>query len=182
MRSTTTVTPAPSTTGPATGAVADPVVDPRAAGAEVAGCACGPTRRQLLRGTGAAAGALAGVGALAACSGQTPSPQEAAESVSSAEAGTVVVALADVPVGGAVAAKIGGQDVLVTQPTEGEVHAFSAICTHEGCAVTPGEGELVCPCHQSRYALTDAAVLGGPAPAPLPAIDVEVSGQDVVVT
>ncbi|MCZ2263535.1 ubiquinol-cytochrome c reductase iron-sulfur subunit [Isoptericola sp. QY 916] len=69
----------------------------------------------------------------------------------------------------------------MTQPTQGEVHAFSAICTHAGCTVAPGEGELLCPCHQSRYALTDAAVLGGPAPEPLPAIQVEVSGEDVVL-
>lgn len=144
-------------------------------------CACGPTRRQLLRGTGAAAGALAGAGVLAACAEQKPTPQEAASSASAAGAGTVVVALADVPVGGAVAAKVGGQDVLVTQPTQGEVHAFSAICTHAGCTVAPGEGELLCPCHQSRYALTDAAVLGGPAPEPLPAIQVEISGEDVVL-
>ncbi|MEU2201209.1 Rieske (2Fe-2S) protein [Isoptericola sp. NPDC019482] len=176
MRRTTTVTPAPSES-PADLPAGSPV-QPDAQGAR---CACGPSRRQLLRGTGAAAGALAGAGMVAACSDQTPSPQEAADSASAAEPGTVVVALADVPVGGAVAAKVGGQDVLVTQPTEGEVHAFSAICTHEGCAVTPGEGELLCPCHQSRYALTDAAVLGGPAPEPLPAIQVEVSGDDVVL-
>ncbi|MCK9795507.1 Rieske (2Fe-2S) protein [Isoptericola sp. 4D.3] len=173
MRSTTTETSArpqtPTAAGEGTGS--------RAA----AECACGPTRRQLLRGTGVAAGALAGVGVVAACSEPAPSPEEAAESARSAGAGTVVVALADVPVGGAVAAKVSGQDVLVTQPAEGEVHAFSAICTHAGCTVTPGEGELVCPCHQSRYALADAAVLGGPAPEPLPAIEVTVEGQDVVL-
>ena len=144
-------------------------------------CACGPSRRQVLRGSGALAGAVAGAGVLAACSDPAPSPEEAAEAASSAGAGTVVVALADVPVGGAVSAKVEGQDVLVTQPTEGEVHAFSAICTHAGCTVAPGDGELLCPCHQSRYALTDAAVLGGPAPEPLPAIQVEVSGDDFVL-
>ncbi|MFD6175946.1 MULTISPECIES: Rieske (2Fe-2S) protein [unclassified Isoptericola] len=145
------------------------------------GCACGFTRRQVLRGTGVAAGAVAGAGVLAACAEQKPTPEQAAASASAAGPGTVVVALADVPVGGAVSAKVAGQDVLVTQPTEGEVHAFSAICTHAGCTVAPGDGELVCPCHQSRYALADAAVLGGPAPEPLPAIQVEVSGSDVVL-
>lgn len=142
---------------------------------------CGTTRRQLLRGTGAAAGVLVGAGILAACSEERPDPQTSAESAGAAGAGTVVVALADVPVGGAVAAKVGGQDVLVTQPTEGEVHAFSAVCTHAGCTVTAGDGELLCPCHQSRYALADAEVLGGPAPEPLPSIEVEVSGTDVVL-
>jgi len=168
---------------PSVPAVSDDAADAASAAvsAAVPACACGPTRRQLLRGTGAAAGALAGAGVLAACAEQKPTPQEAASSASAAGAGTVVVALADVPVGGAVAAKVGGQDVLVTQPTQGEVHAFSAICTHAGCTVAPGEGELLCPCHQSRYALTDAAVLGGPAPEPLPSIGVEISGEDVVL-
>ncbi|MEN5074331.1 Rieske (2Fe-2S) protein [Isoptericola cucumis] len=151
--------------------------------APAAPCAgpCSTTRRQLLRGTGVAVGAVAGAGVLAACTEERPDPGASAESAGAAGAGTVVVALADVPVGGSVAAKVGGQDVLVTQPTEGEVHAFSAVCTHEGCTVTPGDGELLCPCHQSRYALTDAGVLGGPAPEPLPSIEVEVSGTDVVL-
>ncbi|GAA1733134.1 hypothetical protein GCM10009809_30730 [Isoptericola hypogeus] len=142
---------------------------------------CGTTRRQLLRGAGVAAGAVVGVGVVAACGEESPDPGDAAESAGEAGSGTVVVALADVPVGGSVAATVGGQDVLVTQPAEGEVHAFSAICTHEGCAVKPGDGELLCPCHQSRYALEDAAVLGGPAPEPLAPIEVTVSGGDVVL-
>ncbi|MFE6969894.1 Rieske (2Fe-2S) protein [Isoptericola sp. NPDC057653] len=167
-------TPLPSSTMPRT-------PSPTPTAEAVRACACGPTRRQLLRGTGVLAGAVAGAGVLAACVEQKPTPQQAAASASAAGAGTVVVALADVPVGGAVSAKVAGQDVLVTRPTEGEVHAFSAICTHAGCTVAPGDGELVCPCHQSRYALTDAAVLGGPAPEPLPAIQVEVSGSDVVL-
>jgi len=160
-----------------------PDSSPRPAGAaDAAGCAgCGPSRRQVLRGAGAAAGVVAGAGALAACTEPGPDPQDAAASAGSAGAGTVVVALADVPVGGAVSAKVGGQDVLVTQPADGEVHAFSAICTHAGCTVAPGDGELRCPCHQSRFALEDAAVLGGPAPEPLAAIEVVVSGADVVL-
>src|SRR5690606_8131433 len=104
--------PAPAVAGP------DPAVArPGAA------CACGPTRRQVLRGTGAVAGALAGAGVLAACAERRLTPQEAAASASAVGPGTVVVALADVPVGGAVAATVGGHDVLVTQPAAGEVHA-----------------------------------------------------------
>lgn len=140
-----------------------------------------PDRRTVLRGAGATAGAVVGAGILAACGQGRPEPGDAAASAEAAGAGTVVVALADVPVGGAVAATVGDQDVLVTRPAEDEVHAFSAVCTHAGCTVAPGDGELVCPCHQSRYALTDAAVLGGPAPEPLAPVTVTVSGQDVVL-
>ncbi|WP_205710880.1 ubiquinol-cytochrome c reductase iron-sulfur subunit [Isoptericola sp. BMS4] len=146
-----------------------------------AGACAAPSRRQVLRGAGAAAGAVAGAGLLAACTEGRQEPGDAAASAEAEGSGTVVVALADVPVGGAVAATVGGQDVLVTRTAEDEVHAFSAVCTHAGCTVAPGEGELVCPCHQSRYALADAAVLGGPAPEPLAVVDVTVSGQDVVL-
>jgi Rieske Fe-S protein len=141
---------------------------------------CGATRRQVLRGAGVAAGTVAGAAVLAACS-EGNDPGEPADAVSSAGAGTVVIALADVPVGGAAAAEVAGQPVLVTQPVEGEVHAFSAICTHEGCQVVPGEGELECPCHLSRFALEDAAVLGGPAQEPLGEVSVTVADGDVVL-
>ncbi|GAB4085138.1 Rieske (2Fe-2S) protein [Myceligenerans cantabricum] len=144
------------------------------------------TRREILRGAGVASGVLVGGTALVACSGGADEPagegDPAGEDGAGQGAGGVVVALADVPVGGAVAATIDGEDVLVTQPVEGEVHAFSAICTHQGCTVTPGDGDLACPCHQSHYALTDAAVLSGPAPEPLPEVPVTVDGDDVVVS
>ncbi|WP_159798674.1 QcrA and Rieske domain-containing protein [Puerhibacterium puerhi] len=135
------------------------------------------TRRRVLVGGAGVAGACL----LAACTEQRPTPQGEATALGSLEPGTRVVALADVPVGGAVSATLDGHDVLVTQPAEGLVHLFSAICTHAGCTVQPADGELDCPCHGSRFALTDAAVLGGPAPEPLPEIPVQVSGDDVVL-
>lgn len=141
----------------------------------------GVTRREILRGAGTASGALVGGVALAACAGGGEGPADT-NGAGQLEPGVVVVALADVPVGGAVSATVDGQKVLVTQPVEGEVHAFSAICTHQGCPVEPGDGELACPCHGSRYALTDAAVLAGPAPEPLPEITVVVDGGDVVTS
>jgi Rieske Fe-S protein len=141
---------------------------------------CCLTRRQVLRGAGAAAGTVVGASVLAACAESTD-PGQATESLRSADAGTVVIALADVPVGGAASAEVNGQPVLVTQPAEGEVHVFSAVCTHEGCTVMPGEGELECPCHRSRFTLEDAAVLGGPAPEPLGEVSVTVVDGDVVL-
>jgi cytochrome b6-f complex iron-sulfur subunit len=140
-----------------------------------AGC----TRRQVLRGATLTAGTVATAGVLAACS-PGADPQGSPEDAASASA-QVVVPLADVPVGGAVSAQVGDVDVLVTQPTEGEVHVFSAVCTHQGCAVVPGDGVLECPCHRSVFALTDAAVQSGPAPEPLGEIPVEVVDGDVVV-
>ncbi|MBE1876475.1 Rieske (2Fe-2S) protein [Myceligenerans pegani] len=142
------------------------------------------TRREILRRAGVTSGTLVGGVALAACSGGGEEPAATSGAGQGTGGGTdgVVVPLADVPVGGAVSATIDGQEVLVTQPVEGEIHAFSAICTHQGCTVAPGDGELACPCHGSRYALTDAAVLAGPAPEPLPEIAVVVDGDDVVTS
>ena len=60
----------------------------------------------------------------------------------------------------------------------GELVAFSAICTHASCAVTEwnaGSSQLVCPCHASVYsARQDGAVVGGPAPRPLPSLPLKI--------
>ena len=62
----------------------------------------------------------------------------------------------------------GDPDILVRQP-HGALAAHSAICTHAGCTVEYGGGQLVCPCHGSIFDATTGAVLQGPAATPLPA-------------
>jgi Rieske Fe-S protein len=91
------------------------------------------------------------------------------------------VALGDVPVGGGVV--LGDQNVVVTQPVAGTVKAFSTVCTHAGCAVADvADGTINCPCHGSRFAIADGAVIGGPAPRPLPAVPVSLRDGQVVLT
>ena len=71
--------------------------------------------------------------------------------------------------------------VLLTQPSDGVVVAFSATCTHQGCTVRPGAGTLLdCPCHGSEFDGATGAVLKGPAAEPLPAVAVAVEGDQVV--
>jgi cytochrome b6-f complex iron-sulfur subunit len=144
----------------------------------------GPTRRAVLAGSGAGA-ALA---ALAACGGTPPSgtrggtddvADEGTGGGAGVAAGQVLARTDDVPVGGAVGVTVDGAQLLVTQPEEGTFAAFSAVCTHQACTVAPGEGELVCPCHASRYDLATGEVLGGPAPSPLPEVDVTVESGEV---
>lgn len=74
-----------------------------------------------------------------------------------------LVQVSEVPVGGAVATSApDGSRVLVTQPVQGEVLAFSAVCPHEGCSVAPDDDRLSCPCHGSQFSLA-GQVTRGPA-------------------
>jgi nitrite reductase/ring-hydroxylating ferredoxin subunit len=153
-------------------------------------CAC-LGRRRLLGGAaalGLAAPILAACGSSSDASSSTDgsgggsgpsSPGNGGGSGGSGSSGAGLVATADVPVGGGVILQ--GQKVVVTQPTKGDFHAFSAVCTHQGCIVASiSGGTITCPCHGSQYSIKDGSVLGGPAPAPLPGVKVTVKGGEVV--
>ena len=145
------------------------------------------SRRNVILAGGSTAAAVA----LAACSstpdtGAVPANQAPTDATgsgtepSSAATPTEVAKLADIPVGGGIAATLDGQPILLAQPTEGTVVAFSAICTHKGCKVEPAATEFDCPCHQSRYDLATGEVLGGPAPRALDPVTVTVDGDSVL--
>ena len=77
-----------------------------------------------------------------------------------------IIATKKVPVGGGVV--IPAKKVVVTQPTKGRFHVFSAICTHQGCTVGGVENDVIeCPCHGSEYSAQTGHVVRGPAPRPL---------------
>jgi len=85
-----------------------------------------------------------------------------------------------VPVGGGVI--LPDQDAVVTQPTKGQFKAFTATCTHMQCQVgTVSGGEIICPCHGSRFSITDGSPVSGPATQPLAAKKVAVRGGRVTV-
>ncbi|MFF3494338.1 Rieske (2Fe-2S) protein [Streptomyces sp. NPDC002795] len=85
-----------------------------------------------------------------------------------------------IPVGGG---KIFPDDkVVVTQPAEGDFKAFSAVCTHQGCAVKDVSGGTInCPCHGSKFKVTDASVAGGPATRPLDTRQIKVTGDSITL-
>jgi Rieske Fe-S protein len=87
----------------------------------------------------------------------------------------------EVPVGGGKIFE--AEKVVVTQPTEGEFKAFSAVCTHEGCVVREVKGQDInCTCHHSRFSTVDGSVLKGPATRPLEGLKVSVSGDDLIIS
>lgn len=59
--------------------------------------------------------------------------------------------------------------------------AFGAVCTHLGCVAywKPDENILFCPCHLGKFDPNTGAVISGPPPSPLPAIDIIVKDGDV---
>ncbi|CAM5700169.1 MULTISPECIES: Rieske (2Fe-2S) protein [Streptomyces] len=130
-------------------------------------------RRTVLAAGAAGAAALAtGCGSSdGGGDGTSPAPSAPGDATDGAE----LARTADIPVGGGTVFK--ERKVVVTQPTEGEFKAFSAVCTHASCLVsTVRDGTINCPCHGSRFSITDAAVEAGPATRPLPAEQISVSG------
>lgn len=70
--------------------------------------------------------------------------------------------------GGAVTLRVAGepQNLLVMHPRGTQYAVVSNTCTHSGCPLGFQDGEAICPCHLSRFAL-DGRVMHPPARAPL---------------
>jgi Rieske Fe-S protein len=69
-------------------------------------------------------------------------------------------------------AVLSDRHIALYRDDEGQVHALSSVCTHEGCDVEWNDEEKVwdCPCHGSRFGPM-GDVLIGPAVEPLPPVD-----------
>ena len=75
---------------------------------------------------------------------------------------------------GPVAAQAGDTPVLLVREAGGAIAAIHDRCSHRGCSLATGsveDGAIECPCHGSRFRLSDGEVLRGPATAPQPAFD-----------
>lgn len=147
-----------------------------------------PRRAVLITG-----GALGAAGVLAACGGSGSDSAAAGGDTANASsapasggtsAGTdsaaVLGPVTDVAVGSGVV--YDGPKVVVTQPTEGDIRGFTAVCPHQGCLVSEvTNNEILCPCHGSLFSAEDGAVIQGPATTGLAAVPVAVVDGDVVL-
>jgi Rieske Fe-S protein len=130
-----------------------------------------PTRRIVFQGLGALGTAVA----LAGCGTDNGGGDE----VATPDAGTELAKASDIPVGGGLI--LTDEKVVITQPSEGEFKAFTAVCTHQSCIVANVSDTINCTCHGSKFSLQDGSVTGGPAPSALEEIDITQDG-DVILT
>ena len=138
-----------------------------------------------------------GLPVLAACSGSdgsdvatdpnTPSPSSTPTASESAEASPsetpsvdAFAQVSDIEVGGGT---IFAEDqVVITQPSDGEFKCFSAVCTHQGCIVSSvSDGTINCECHGSAFSIADGSVVTGPATAPLAEEQITVEGDAITL-
>ncbi len=120
---------------------------------------------QALGFTAALTGAIAGVSLL--LRGAVPTRAKAA-AVSNAVADSASLAAGD-----AIRVTADGVPALVIRGVEGELTAFSAVCTHAGCDVAWRDGEIRCPCHHARFDPATGEPTRGPARTPLTPLSVE---------
>jgi Rieske Fe-S protein len=116
-------------------------------------------------------------------SGQSASPQQASGQPSSPQPGSgqppSLALTSDVPVGGGKI--LADKKIVITQPRAGSFEAFSAVCTHLGCTVSSVSGGTInCPCHGSKFSVTNGSVVAGPAPSPLAPVGIKVQGTSIV--
>ena len=87
-----------------------------------------------------------------------------------------------VPANGGIVVNLPAGHVVLLD-ADGELRAFSAVCTHLGCIVKwqPTEHHAIyCECHGGMFT-REGNVVGGPPPRPLPQYPVEVRDGQVFV-
>lgn len=65
---------------------------------------------------------------------------------------------------------------------DGQLVAYSQVCTHLSCAVIyrPAQNLLFCPCHQGAFSSKEGRPIAGPPQRPLPRILIERDGEDLM--
>ena len=79
--------------------------------------------------------------------------------------------------------RFGSKPGILVRTETGELRAFSAVCTHLECTVQYRDdiSRIWCACHNGHFDLTGRNVQG-PPPRPLDVFDVNVRGEEIVVS
>jgi Rieske Fe-S protein len=106
-------------------------------------------------------------------------PRGSEASVSSTVAGKV----GELAANSAKIFRFGNRPGLLVNTPDGQLKAFSAVCTHLNCTVQYGAENSViwCACHNGKFDL-NGQVISGPPPRPLEAYQVNIRGEDIVVS
>jgi Rieske Fe-S protein len=141
------------------------------------------SRREFLFRAASASGAAAAAGALSGCMPDlAPAPFVDAPAPVDGKIALPLAAHPDLArEGGAVIVRSPGAPwILVAHVPGGGFAATGALCTHQGCPVGVDGGEIVCPCHLSRFAF-DGTVRHPPARAGLQTYGASFDGATVTV-
>lgn len=80
--------------------------------------------------------------------------------------------------------KVAGRAIVLTR-VNGVVAGFSGVCTHADFKLTTSRlvkgCDIECPVHGAMFSASTGAVTKGPAEEALPAVNVRVDGEDVMV-
>jgi Rieske Fe-S protein len=90
---------------------------------------------------------------------------------------------ADIPAGTGQIFKFGTRPGIIIRTADGQLRAFSAICTHLSCTVQFREDlqHIWCACHNGHFDLNGRNI-AGPPPAPLTPYQVKVRGEQIMVS
>ena len=80
--------------------------------------------------------------------------------------------------------KFGKQPAILVRTPAGELHAFTAVCTHLQCTVQYREDlqHIWCACHNGHYDAVTGKNIAGPPPRPLEEYAVNLRADKVVVS
>ncbi|HBH96679.1 MAG TPA: plastoquinol--plastocyanin reductase [Candidatus Omnitrophica bacterium] len=79
--------------------------------------------------------------------------------------------------------RFGTRPGLLIHTSQGRLKAFSAVCTHLNCTVQYDQHDEViwCACHNGKFDL-NGQVISGPPPRPLESYQVNLRGEEIVVS
>ena len=106
-------------------------------------------------------------------------PRQAEVEVTSIRVGK----LADIAKDSGTIVRFGNKPVILIRTPNGQLQAFSAVCTHLDCTVQYKKdlGVIWCACHNGKYDLTGRN-FAGPPPRPLQEYKVILQGEEVHIS